>query len=218
MKSMKKWIDIASSLFGPARARLGSRPGVSGGSLSGARTACQPGPRAGDLGLARDAAAVAPAGSTVGRHRPHLLLVPATAGIVFLALAVSSLVTPSRAQCFASNGSYQESQDSCGNTWFGLTALVDGGVPRYYEDAEAYGSCTAGFYDCDNNWVDPSFIPGGQDMQEDFSTDYSDFVYWELDDIIVQGYPSCNNGNPNDLQIEAADDVGLTPDFEAQCY
>ena len=140
------------------------------------------------------------------------------AATAVVALAMWLWPRASHAQCFATDTSYAVYYGSCGNTEYQLQVSVDGGVEEDYEQAYAYGTCYPSYYDCGNVYVPQGYDKGAEYMQQDFSGEYYDDVYWEMDDLIYQGTDSCNNGNPNDVYPVIVNVPDQTPDFEAQCY
>ncbi len=139
--------------------------------------------------------------------------------LVIFALAISLLAPSSTAQCDSFfESTTQVSSDSCGSVEWDLAVTNQQSYqPWDFGDWWSYGNCTSSYYDCNNDYVPASYLgPGTEEYHDDGAVgDYGEDFHWILDDYLVEGYNSCNNGNPDDEYLSYVNDRYSTGEEEA---
>ena len=120
--------------------------------------------------------------------------------------------------CFFTDSSEGSYQGSCGNKEWHLQVTSNGVPYNYpYNPQYAYGTCTGGFYNCQDTYVQQGFIPGGEQFVDDGPTGYEEEeVHWRMDSWVAQFY-SCKNGIQRDEYEVDSNYPNDTPQWEVFC-
>lgn len=140
--------------------------------------------------------------------------------VMVLGVCSLAFLMPAHGQsgCDVRDSSYQTEINNCGVAEYSLGVEVDMGV-RFEEDPEAvsYGACIGGYYNCNNIYIQKSYIEGKEQFNDDGPLgDEEEYVSWTLDDWIVTD-SSCNNGNPQDVNEVSIDYQFQTEEFDVFC-
>lgn len=138
--------------------------------------------------------------------------------LLLYCLIFSTAPPPARAQgCFVQDAASPTPEGVCGTNLWDLAVFSPNQGESHYGTREAYGVCIGGYYDCDNNYVEPDHINGEEVFSDDGPGEFGEeFFHWTLDDWTVTPH-SCNNGNPSD-EYETYDNYPYeSGDFSVIC-